>query len=266
MNISNNANNSSIAKITALVSIGLHPKSHRGRRADQDAKALELALNLAPDQLELLHAGNPNEPVLRQYLGMGVDQLTVLDQPQESDAIPALINYLSESPADIIFTGIKAEQGESSGMTPYLIAEQLKLPLVPNIAAIKNITGRTAEVLQALPRGQRRLIKVNMPFVASIDDAATTPRQSAFGKAKKGIINSVDFPVSIDEVRANWNAQPAKKRPKRLKVMKAKTAADRFKAATASSKNEGGSVIENKSPAEAAKAIYDLLIAEKVLK
>ncbi|WP_163836217.1 electron transfer flavoprotein subunit beta [Spartinivicinus ruber] len=259
-------NNNGIAKITTLVSIGLHPKSQRGRRADQDAKALELALNLVPEQLEVLHAGNPRESVLRQYLGMGVDQVTVLDQPYEADAIPALIEYLSENKADIIFTGTKAEQGESSGMTPYLIAEQLKLPMVPNVAAIKSINGRIAEILQALPRGQRRLIKVQIPFVASIDTAAAAPRQSAFGKAKRGVINDQDATISIDEVRASWNAYPAKKRPKRLKVMKAKTAADRFKAATASSKNEGGSVIENKSPAEAAKAIYDLLVAEKVVK
>lgn len=58
-------------KIISLVSIGAHPTSGRPRRAEQDARAVELGLQLAGDNLQVLHAGDVAEPALRAYLGMG---------------------------------------------------------------------------------------------------------------------------------------------------------------------------------------------------
>ena len=46
----------------ALVSIGIHPASGRPRRAEQDARAVELGLQMAGDKLQVLHAGNIHEP------------------------------------------------------------------------------------------------------------------------------------------------------------------------------------------------------------
>ena len=68
-------------KIISLVSIGAHPTSGRPRRAEQDARAVELGLQLAGDNLQVLHAGDVAEPALRAYLGMGLEQLLVLEQP-----------------------------------------------------------------------------------------------------------------------------------------------------------------------------------------
>ena len=45
--------------IVALVSVGAHPTSGRPRRAEQDARAVELGLRLAGQNLQLLHAGDP---------------------------------------------------------------------------------------------------------------------------------------------------------------------------------------------------------------
>ena len=67
--------------IIALVSVGAHPTSGRSRRAEQDARAVELGLRLAGERLQLLHAGDPQEPALRGYLGMGLSEMTVLEQP-----------------------------------------------------------------------------------------------------------------------------------------------------------------------------------------
>lgn len=64
--------------VYALVSIGAHPTSGRPRRADQDARAVELGLRLAGEQLGVLHAGDPWQDALRAYLGMGLPALTVL--------------------------------------------------------------------------------------------------------------------------------------------------------------------------------------------
>ncbi|MDB6047891.1 MAG: electron transfer flavoprotein subunit beta, partial [Pseudomonas sp.] len=78
--------------VVSLVSIGAHPTSGRPRRAEQDARAVELGLQLAGDNLHVLHAGNVQEPALRAYLGMGLDELHVLEQPEGADALPALVD------------------------------------------------------------------------------------------------------------------------------------------------------------------------------
>jgi electron transfer flavoprotein beta subunit len=69
-----------------------------------------------------------------------------------------------------------------------------------------------------------------------------------------------------DEVRAQWREAPARKRPKRLQVVKAKTAADRFRAATAKSQGDGGRILRDKPASEMAQAIFDLLLEEGVVR
>jgi electron transfer flavoprotein beta subunit len=64
---------------------------------------------------------------------------------------------------------------------------------------------------------------------------------------------------------AGWQWQDARSRPKRLKVARAKTAADRFKQATAKAQGGKGQIIRN-DPQAAAQAIYDLLVEEGVLR
>jgi len=254
-------------RITALVSIGKHPGSGRARRAEQDARAVEMGLNLAPKGLEVLHAGDPHDDALRAYAGMGLKALRILQQEGNADAVPALGEYLKQAGPDIILTGVRAESGESSGMVPYLLGEALGLPVVTRIAEIVSIDNGEANLLQALPRGQRRALRVPLPFVASVDMAASAPRQSAFGPANRAQLEGQAAGVEIrDEIKANWSEAPARKRPKRLKVVKAKTAADRFKAATAKSTGDGGKVLRDKPATEMAQAVFDLLLEEGVLR
>ena len=171
-------------KVVALVSVGAHPTSGRARRAEQDARAVELGLRLVGDKLRVLHAGDPAEEALRGYLGMGVPALHVLEQPPGADALPALGDTLREVGAGLVLTGSQAETGEGSGLLPYLLAETLGWPLVVGLAAVEAVEGGQATVLQALPRGQRRRLRGRLPFVASVDSAAPAPRQSAFGPAR----------------------------------------------------------------------------------
>lgn len=254
-------------RVTALVSIGKHPGSGRERRAGQDARAVELALTLAPQGLEVLHAGDPGAEALRSYAGMGLNTLRVLEQGECADVVPALCRYLSQEKPDIILTGVRAESGESSGMVPYLLGETLGMPVVTGIADIVSIDGGEAQLLQALPRGQRRALSVPLPFIASVDLAAPAPRQSAFGPASRAQLVSTAAGVACqDEAKAQWSEAPARKRPKRLQVVKAKTAADRFKAATAKSQGDGGRILRDKPAPEMAQAIFDLLLEEGVVR
>jgi len=252
--------------VVALVSIGAHPTSGRARRAEQDARAVELGLRLAGERLQVLHAGDPQEEALRAYLGMGLAELSVLEQPKSADALPALASHLRESGAQLVLTGSQAETGEGSGMLPFLLAEQLGWPLVVGLAEVESVEGGVAQVLQALPRGQRRRLKVRLPFLASVDNAAPAARQSAFGPARRGLVQAKEVAVVEDELLADAQFQPARPRPKRLKVIKAKTGADRMKAATAKTSGGGGQVLKDVTPEASAEAIFKLLLEEGVLR
>lgn len=250
----------------ALVSIGAHPASGRARRAVHDARAVELGLQLAGDNLHVLHAGNPHEPALRAYLGMGLGEIQVLEQPPGADAVPVLSDYLREAGVQLVLAGSQAETGEGSGMLPYLLAEQLGWPLLVGVAQIESIHNGVALVLQALPRGQRRRLKVRLPFMATVDNAAPTARQSAYGPAIRGMVDVQVVEVIEDHLSTAATLQPAKPRPKRLKVIKAKSGADRMKAATAKAAGGSGQVLKGVSPEEGAQAILKLLIEEGVVR
>ncbi|WP_339528193.1 electron transfer flavoprotein subunit beta [Pseudomonas mucidolens] len=252
--------------VISLVSIGAHPTSGRPRRAEQDARAVELGLQLAGDNLQVLHAGDIAEPTLRAYLGMGLTQLYVLEQPEGADALPVLSDYLRGSDTQVVLTGSQAETGEGSGMLPYLLADQLGWPLIVGLAQVESIDAGVAHVLQALPRGQRRRLKVRLPFLATVDNAAPKPRQSAYGPAQRGVLEAHEVHVVEDELFTGAVLQPAKPRPKRLKVIKAKSGADRMKAATAKASGGGGQVLKGVSPEEGAQAILKLLIEEGVVR
>ncbi|GGF64234.1 hypothetical protein [Alteromonas lipolytica] len=267
------ANSSKDIAITTLLSVGQHPLSARPRRAEEDARALEVMLQFAPASMKALHAGDTadaqNLTVLKDYLGMGIPSIDVIPTSADSDAAEALASYLAnagDGQPHILLTGTRSEVGESSGFLPYLLAEKLAIPFVPNICDILSIdmAAGVAEVMQSLPRGQRRKIKTQLPFVASVGMAAAIPRQSSFGAARRGVINTVSSIDTVaDEAQTAWKTEPARKRPKRLKVVKAKTAAERFKAATAKVQSSGGEKIYEVD--KAAEAILKLLKEEKVL-
>ena len=250
----------------ALVSIGIHPASGRSRRAEQDARAVELGLQLAGDNLQVLHAGDPHEPALRAYLGMGLDELHVLEQPQGADALPVLCDYVREAGVQLVLAGGQAETGEGSGMLPYLLAEQLGWPLLVGIARIESIHNGVAVVLQALPRGQRRRLRVRLPFMATVDNAAPKARQSAYGPATRGLVEVQVVEAIADDLSTNAVLQPAKPRPKRLKVIKAKSGAERMKAATAKAAAGSGQVLKGLSAEASAQAILNVLVEEGVVR
>src|SRR5579864_5010808 len=111
-------------EVAVLLSIGRHPASGRAVRADLDARALELALGMADAaRVHAIHAGDPADPVLRDYLGMGIGELTVLSV-RDGDVAEALARYLGRLRPTIVLAGSRAECGEASGMLPYRLRSE----------------------------------------------------------------------------------------------------------------------------------------------
>lgn len=255
--------------VTVLVSVGRHPLTGRSRRADRDARGVELARMLPHAEVSLLHAGvfdEASEGALRGYLGMGFEALTLIEQPPGADVLPALAERLEASAPQLVIAGERAEQGESSGLLPYLLAEQLSWPLVSGLVEVEGVEGGVATLLQALPRGQRRRLRVRLPAIVTADGAAPMPRQSAYGPARRGQLERHEGALCHDGEWASWQIQPARKRPKRLKIVKAASARDRFKAAAVKAEGGGGQVLADVTPTQGAEAILKLLLEEGILR
>jgi electron transfer flavoprotein beta subunit len=252
-----------VPEVAVLVSLGRHPTSGRARRADLDARAVELALSIPGATLHLVHAGDPNAPALRDYLGMGVDRLTVLSIGPEDDPVPALIDHLTARRFDLVLAGLAAEAGEASGLVPYLIAEALGAPLLAGIVALER---QGARVLghQVLPGGRRRAYSAPTPAVLTIARQAPDARPVAFARARRGTIVTVHAATVPDEARRSWRAAPARPRPKRLRARVAGGAKARIDAATRLATG-AGKVMVDPSAEEAAWAIWDYLVTEGIV-
>jgi len=257
--------------IAVLVSAGRHPGSGRARRAPNDARALELALALAGDDVtatgvQVLHAGDPAQPALRAYLGMGIPALHVLPADADSDILPPLLAALERRRPQLILTGVRSECGWSGGCLPYLLAESLGYTLVSNIDAIDmDPQDGMAALRQVRPRGRRRLLRAALPLLATVDPAAPAPRQNAFARARRGRVIEEASGVAAVAAVPPGTVHPARQRPRRLQPLPAAgSAADRLQALTGASTGSGR-VLEAVSAGEAAQAIYDYLAAQGLL-
>jgi electron transfer flavoprotein beta subunit len=249
--------------VAVLLSIGRHPASGRSRRADLDSRALELALRLGPEvRLHGIHAGDPAEPALADYLGMGLTTLTVLRQPARADVLPALTTHLQGLKPALVLTGLAAETGEGSGMLPYLLAETFGAALLPAIAEAALASDGIA-ALQALPRGRRRKLAAGLPAILTVDRAAPAGRQSAFARARAGRIVTVEAPAP-PKAESDLREVPARPKPKRLKIATGGSAAERLRAATEMQAGRGQLLVQP-APEVAAAAIFDYLVKEGIL-
>ncbi len=205
-------------KVVVLLSAGIHPVSGKARMAPGDARALEMALRLGAQPIAL-HVGDASNISLRDYLGMGLNTIEVLDAcADRDDIVPMLRERLAELKPDLVLTGMAADAGEASGMVPYLLAHGLGMTHISSIASIDAIEAGEAIVVQAYRGATRRRLAVSLPVVISASELAPAPRARAFARSRRGTLHVTAGISVMDHEAATWMRAPARRRPKKIAV------------------------------------------------
>ena len=252
--------------VIVLLSVASHPLSLRACRNSSDESAIELALRQTNSTIELVHAGtSDNEQVLRDYIGMGVSPLTLLQLEHDGDPLHVLSSYLGERSPDLIITGDKCSGGEDSGLIPYYLAEELNYNIIANICEIEEVTSNDLSMLIALPRGKRRRVSSSFPLVLTVSESVIIARQSSYAKSIRGTINIIPTNSQIDMAWSNWTIKQKKIRPKQLETgLKSNSNADRLAAVMGGSDINTNQLIELSSR-DAAEAIISWMKKENVI-
>ena len=249
----------SVKRIAVLVCAGQHPVSGQPRYCRNDGLALTLGLNLA-STVKVLHAGTASNPALLDYFALGATQIDVV--PNSGDMIENLAAQLTD--ANLILTGTRAENGEDSGLLPYLLAAKLGLPLVADALTIttrdNQLQEKQLEVLQFLPKGQRRRVLVSLPAVVAVHPSAAVALHFIYARKNLGSINALAANNTIaraTQYTKQWRAS-ATRRPIKLVAQTAQTGHERLMAAI-SSKANGGTVVNEGNNVEKAQVILRYL-------
>jgi len=252
-------------KIAVLVSVGRHPVSGAARYSRNDAAALTMALSLAKAHsatLDVLHAGDPSNPALNEYLALGARSVEVLELPAtpefQADAAAPLAARLRGY--DLVLTGTRAEGAFDSGMLPYRVAHALEMPL---IGAAVDLTLRDgcAEVRQFMPKGLRRRVEVQLPALIAVHPMANAVPKYAYARLREGTIRPVathSESKSRDPDSLAWTVRPASAKPVRLAAAEKRSGHARMLSAT-TTESRGGSVVIEGSSVEKAQVILAYL-------
>lgn len=102
-----NVNNGPLQRVAVLVSVGRHPVSGIARYSRNDAAAMSMAAALvqstAAISVDIIHAGNPDNAALSDYLALGAKTIKVIALEDDQDIIPGLKQALESY--DLILCG-----------------------------------------------------------------------------------------------------------------------------------------------------------------
>jgi len=209
------------ASVAVLVSAGRHPTSGTPRACRGDAVAMAVGAFLAGDDLRVIHAGDEEEPALKDYMALGANRVDVLKATPGSVPVSALAEALAS--ADVILTGCRAEQGAGSGLLPYVLAEMLGRPIISNALEISiedSARGRTAMIRQFLPKGQRRRVSCSLPLVIAVHPMAPARLKYAYARRVAGQVALLPMVGNGDgaTLQPSWAVETGARRAQRLKA------------------------------------------------
>ncbi len=254
-----------LQRIAVLVSTGRHPVSGAPRYSRNDAAALELGRRLAQRhgaQLDVIHAGDPADPALPEYLALGAQQVEVLSCTAADDAAQALATRVREH--DLVLTGTRAEGAHDSGMLPYRVAALLGYALVGAAVDLEVEAGQ-ARVRQFLPKGLRRRVEAALPAVVAVHPLADARPAYAYARLRAGTVRAsavgVAARVAAMEAApeaAAWQSGPVERKPLKLAAAERRSGHARMLGAT-TTESRGGNVVNAGTSVEKAQVILAYL-------
>ncbi|CAB3805810.1 electron transfer flavoprotein subunit beta/FixA family protein [Paraburkholderia fynbosensis] len=255
-------------KIAVLVSVGRHPVSGTARYSRNDAAALSIALSLAKAhgaKLDVLHAGDPSSPALREYLALGARSVEVLETAAaqaQARADEATLLAARLQGYDLVLTGTRAEGAFDSGMLPYRVAHALGMPLV-GAAVDLSVRDACAQVRQYMPKGLRRRVEVRLPALIAVHPLANATPTYAYARLREGSIDRSVPRAAADAHAGNsddlaWTIRCATAKPVRLAAAEKRSGHARMLSAT-TTESRGGSVVIEGSSVEKAQVILAYL-------
>ncbi|PUA16713.1 drug:proton antiporter [Glaciimonas sp. PCH181] len=262
--------NTLLQRIAVLVSVGRHPVSGVARYSRNDAAALSMADALAAASvgisIDIIHAGNPDNPALSDYLALGAKNLKVINTAADQDILPGLKPPLENY--DLVLCGSRAEGGEESGLVPYLLASQLGWPLIAGVIAVTPETdggGNGVLLKQFLPKGRRREIAVSLPAILVVHPLAPSTVRYAYANLRAGTIHrQAAQNASPAMAQQDWILAPAKARPIKLVAQEKRSGHARMLSATVT-ESRGGKVIQQGSPGDKAQAVLAYLREHRLI-
>ncbi len=246
---------SATTAVTVLISTTRHPTSGIPTASRNDALALEIGRRLSHDNVRVLHAGDPEDPALTDYLAFGSRIIEVIPATPGDDVVTALAGELRE--AQLILCGCRAQSGLSSGMLPYLLAKALDRPVLADVLDVQVISGKVLAV-QFLPKGRRRRVELALPAIIAIHPLTPAMPRYAYARKIAGRIETLPRTASPDTDAPTWRLDATERVPVKLKAPDRRTGHARMLAAT-SSTNRGGRVVTEGSDVEKAQAVLAYL-------
>ncbi len=247
-----------LQRLAVLVSAGRHPVSGAPRYSRNDASALEIGRNLAQKhraQLDVIHAGERDDPALVEYLALGAREVEVLECSVDEDAATVLAARVGGY--DLVLTGTRAEGAFDTGVLPYRLAALLGYPLVGSAVDVGVDAGRVA-VRQFLPKGLRRRVDASLPAVVAVHPLANVQPRYAFARLRDGTIRAIRTARSEAREAAAWSTGPIERKPVKLAAAEKRSGHARMLSAT-TTESRGGNVVIDGSPVEKAQVILAYL-------
>lgn len=212
-------------RIAVLLSTTPHPVNGRLVMSPTDATALALAQEVSGAAVAAVHAGDPQEPALRGYLGLGAAEITVLPWPATASPVPALVDWLENFGPSLIVTGSRLR---TNGTLPYRVAAALRMPVVHRV---RSFTRHASEWLidQDAGYGRLRRLTSDGPAVVMVSSAAGAAPMSTFLGARRGRITVSRGRATIADTAASPMLVPARRRPAALEEIHSDNFVDRVR-------------------------------------
>ncbi|MBE8182274.1 MAG: hypothetical protein HAW61_01965 [Candidatus Portiera sp.] len=289
-------------KAIILLSLARHPLSGKIICSPNDLRALSMmssmmgstvdaelkessdgasngASNGASFELKAVHAGDPNESVMNEYLGYGLPAVDVIKTKKNEDPCPKLAKYLQQEKPQLVVAGMQALGGWGSGLVPYILAEQINYPLISGTISVALQDGQynnDEQLLcsQYLPKGRRRDFIVAPPLFITVHLRAPNKPQFVWAQQQQGEIQKVAANANANnnvkykkynksdkssiQLTDNWDLAPADKKRSRLSIRSNRSGFERMQRAVSLS-GGGGNIVKDGSVLEKAQITYNMI-------